>query len=100
MTTTDPTTTRTPLSIPALRTTIAGRVITPDDADYDKVRTVFYGGIDRRPAVIVRVANATTSHASSRWRVRPGWSLRSAVAVTATPATASPTEGSCSISRT
>jgi FAD/FMN-containing dehydrogenase len=33
-------------------------VITPDDADYDQARTVFYGGIDRRPLAIVRVANA------------------------------------------
>jgi hypothetical protein len=32
-------------------------VIRPDDADYDKARTVFLGGVDRRPAVIVRVAD-------------------------------------------
>lgn len=37
---------------------IDGRVITPNDADYDAARTVFYGGIDRRPAAIARVANA------------------------------------------
>jgi FAD/FMN-containing dehydrogenase len=35
-----------------------GHVITPDDARYDKARTVFSGAIDRRPAVIARVANA------------------------------------------
>jgi FAD/FMN-containing dehydrogenase len=41
-----------------LRTTLSGRVITPDDAQYDAARTVFYGGIDRRPALIARAANA------------------------------------------
>ena len=45
-------------SIPALRAAIDGRVITPDDAEYDKARTVVLGGIDRRPLVIVRPANA------------------------------------------
>ncbi|MGH2472534.1 MAG: FAD-binding oxidoreductase [Candidatus Limnocylindria bacterium] len=37
---------------------ISGQVIWPEDADYDKARTSFYGGVDRRPAAIVRVANA------------------------------------------
>ncbi|HJQ39540.1 MAG TPA: FAD-binding oxidoreductase, partial [Thermoanaerobaculia bacterium] len=37
---------------------VAGRVIMPDDPDYDRSRAVFYGGIDKRPAAIVRVANA------------------------------------------
>ena len=37
---------------------IAGRVIGPDDAEYDKARSSFYGGFDRRPAAIVRVATA------------------------------------------
>jgi FAD/FMN-containing dehydrogenase len=51
--------TRDGLSIPQLRTVIAGQVITPEDAGYDAARTIFYGGIDRHPAVIVRVANTT-----------------------------------------
>src|SRR5216117_1924394 len=37
---------------------ISGRVIRPDDAEYDNTRTSFYGGVDRRPAAIGRVANA------------------------------------------
>jgi FAD/FMN-containing dehydrogenase len=47
-----------PLSIPGLLAALAGRVIAPEDPDYDAARTVFVGGIDRRPAVIVRVADA------------------------------------------
>ena len=46
------------LSIPQLREQIKGRVIAPGDEGYDKARAVFYGGIDRHPAVIVRVADA------------------------------------------
>ncbi len=49
----------TPLSIPTLRAGLRGRVIAPDDAGYDQARTPFYGGIDRRPAVIARAADAT-----------------------------------------
>jgi hypothetical protein len=47
------------ISIPQLRASLNSRVIAPDDAGYDAARTVFYGGIDRRPAVIVRAADAT-----------------------------------------
>jgi FAD/FMN-containing dehydrogenase len=47
------------LSIPRLRERIRGRVIAPTDAEYDEARAVFFGAIDRRPAVIVRVADAT-----------------------------------------
>ncbi|MGH2589777.1 MAG: FAD-binding oxidoreductase, partial [Actinomycetota bacterium] len=38
---------------------LKGRVIEPDDDGYDQARTLFYGGFDRRPDVIVRVADAT-----------------------------------------
>src|SRR5215218_8656574 len=48
-----------PISIPQLRAVLKGRVISPDNAGYDEARAVFYGGIDRRPALIVRVADAT-----------------------------------------
>ncbi len=36
---------------------IRGRVITPDDSDYDAARRVFVGDVDRRPEAIVRVAD-------------------------------------------
>ncbi len=44
--------------VPQLRTIFDGQVIAPNDSGYDEARTVFYGGIDRRPALIVRVKNA------------------------------------------
>lgn len=40
-----------------LRADFAGPIITPEEAGYDLARKVFYPGHDRRPAVIVRVAN-------------------------------------------
>ena len=44
-------------SIPQLRAALNGRVITPEDGEYDQARTIFYGGFDRRPALIVRPAD-------------------------------------------
>ena len=41
-----------------LRALFNGPVIAPEDAEYDQARTIFYGGIDRRPAAIVRVMDA------------------------------------------
>ena len=37
---------------------MTGRVIGPEDAEYDAARKVFRGGVDRRPGVIVKVATA------------------------------------------
>jgi FAD/FMN-containing dehydrogenase len=46
-------------SIADLRAAVSCRVIAPDDPDYDAARTIVSGEYDRRPAAIVRVANAT-----------------------------------------
>ncbi|HET9084420.1 MAG TPA: FAD-binding oxidoreductase [Candidatus Limnocylindrales bacterium] len=51
--------TRPELSIDRLRDAVKGRVLGPEDADYDAMRAVMYGGIDPQPAVIVRVADAS-----------------------------------------
>ncbi|HSL45546.1 MAG TPA: FAD-binding oxidoreductase [Anaerolineales bacterium] len=48
----------TTISIPKIRSDFPDRVIAPGDPEYDKARTVFYGGVDRRPAVIIRVADS------------------------------------------
>jgi FAD/FMN-containing dehydrogenase len=47
------------IAIQQLAGTIKGSVIGPGDPGYDEARKVFVGGIDRRPALIVRVADAT-----------------------------------------
>jgi FAD/FMN-containing dehydrogenase len=47
-------------SIAQLGADLNGRVIAPDDAGYDEARAVFYRNVDRRPAVIVKPADADT----------------------------------------
>ncbi len=42
--------------IGALRGSLQGRIIAPGDDDFDEARTIFYGGFDRSPAAIARVA--------------------------------------------
>lgn len=41
-----------------LRTDVRGPVIAPGDPQYDAARTIYYSGYDRRPAAIVKVADA------------------------------------------
>lgn len=41
-----------------LRALFNGQLITPDDPRYDQARSVFYGGIDRHPAAIIRATDA------------------------------------------
>lgn len=47
------------LPLAQLSDELTGRIITPDDAEYEAVRTVLSGEVDCRPAAIVRVADAT-----------------------------------------
>ena len=47
------------IPISDLRAELNGKVITPDDPGYDDARRVFFTGFDRRPAAIVRVADAS-----------------------------------------
>ena len=47
------------ISITDLRADLNGSVIAPDDPGYDDARGVFFTGFDRRPAAIVRAADAS-----------------------------------------
>jgi FAD/FMN-containing dehydrogenase len=47
------------ISIADLRAELNGKVITPAHHGYDDARRVFFTGFDRRPAAIVRVADAS-----------------------------------------
>jgi FAD/FMN-containing dehydrogenase len=51
--------TETGISISKLRASLKGEVIGPEDPRYDHMRRVFFTGFDRRPEVIVRVADAS-----------------------------------------
>src|SRR5918992_6305092 len=46
------------VSVADLREQLRGQVITPDDAGYEDARKVYNAMIDRRPAAVVRPANA------------------------------------------
>ncbi|MFC8918005.1 hypothetical protein ACFT5C_19760 [Streptomyces sp. NPDC057116] len=43
-------------AVGSLRDRLEGRLVTPDDADYDQVRSLWNGAIDHRPAVVARCA--------------------------------------------
>ena len=47
------------LALEDLRSIVSGQVIAPGDDIYEEARAIFPGGIDRHPAVIVRVADAS-----------------------------------------
>src|ERR1700674_4021933 len=45
-------------TIEQLRERARGRVVVPDDPDYEEVRKVYNGMIDRHPSVVVRCVDA------------------------------------------
>ncbi len=47
-----------PPPVSELQALFNGRVIAPDDPRYEEARTPFYGGVDKYPSAIVRVADA------------------------------------------
>ena len=84
----------------SLRASLQGRVIGPEDADYDAARTIVLGGVDRRPAAIARVADADDVARVIALAARSGSSSPSAAAATAAPATRRPRAASSSTSAT
>jgi FAD/FMN-containing dehydrogenase len=45
-------------ALSSLREIFAGEIVLPGNADYDSARAVWNGMIDRRPAIVLRAANA------------------------------------------
>jgi FAD/FMN-containing dehydrogenase len=48
----------TSISIDDIRAELTGQVIAPDDVEYEQARLVFYAKFDRRPAALIRPADA------------------------------------------
>ena len=59
-------------AIEALQQGIGGRVIAPEDADYDDARRVWNAAIDRRPALIARCTSAADVAAALSFAVENG----------------------------
>ena len=53
--------------VDVLRAAMDGRVLVPDDPDYDGAALVWNGAIDRSPAVVARCSSAADVAAALRW---------------------------------
>jgi FAD/FMN-containing dehydrogenase len=62
-------------AIASLREQLRGRIIAPDDAEYDAARVVMNPEADRRPALIVRVADASDVALVVDFAREGGWEL-------------------------
>jgi FAD/FMN-containing dehydrogenase len=62
-------------AVAGLAAAVAGRVATPESANYDELRKIWNGMIDRRPGVIVTVASAADVAATVRFAAAQGLPL-------------------------
>lgn len=58
-----------------LKDQVRGQILSPEDSGYDAARRTFYGGIDRRPAVIVKVADDEDVVSVVRFAAQNGFEL-------------------------
>ena len=88
------------IDLDRLRSAVRGRVVAPGDDTYDKDRVLVIGGVDPKPAVIVRVADTADVAAVIALARETGLDLAVRSAATPPPRTRRPTAASCSTSAT
>ena len=59
-------------AIQGLIASVRGRVIQPDDPDYDEARALYNGMIDKRPRLIARCVDVGRRDRRGQLRARPG----------------------------
>jgi FAD binding domain len=58
-----------------LRRTVSGRLVTREDADYDRARTPWLVNVEQRPAAILEVASVDDVITAVRWARRCGFAV-------------------------